>query len=419
VEKFPVIYSGAPGLSSFASRGERRDPVAFFRVPRARGESLPGFELAAEGSIADASGMETLLPRAQALSATAAAFPLLGPLAVDDLLGLVGVELGDPEILDGFRPYGNHWARARALSPLLHIVSGNTPHAALQSLIRGLLIGAENWVKIPGEGLPEVERFIDQLPPALRNRVRFARELPPEWLRAARAVVVFGSDETLAHFRKRISPAQRFLEHGHRLSLALVLDDPHYRSLVAAARDISVFDQKGCLSPHGVYVREKDGLTARIYAEKLADALADYDARDPRGPLTRAETLAIFDLRTNYQFRAAADPRVRIWTSPGNDHWTVIYEDDPWFASSCLNRTVFVKPLPADFAATLRPVRPWLSAAGVWPARPEDAEWLAALGFTRICPLGKMQLPPATWHQDGAPVLTNLIEWVDFEPETG
>lgn len=363
--------------------------------------------------------METLLSRAQALADAAAAFPLLGPLAADDLRELVRLELGDPEMLDGFRPYGTHWARAKAVSPMLHIVSGNTPHAALQSLIRGLLIGAQNWVKLPREGLPEVERFVKRLPAALQARVNLAHELPPDWLRTARAVLVFGNDETLTHFRKRVGPSQRFLAHGHRLSLGIVFADDLLESIPHAAHDVSVFDQKGCLSPQVIYVKESEKLTARVYAEKLAEAMAVHDLADPRGEITREEAVAIFNLRTNYQFRAAADPRVQIWGSAGNDHWTVIYEDDPWFASSCLNRTIFVKPLPPDLAATLEPVRLWLGAVGVWPARPEEAEWLASLGFSRICPLGKMQLPPASWHQDGGPVLTNLIEWVDFEPKSG
>lgn len=363
--------------------------------------------------------METLSERANALAEVAAAFPMLGEIRAGDFRELVRLELGDAEILDGFRPYGNHWARAKALSPLLHIVSGNTPHAALQSLLRGLLIGAHNRIKLPRTGLPEVNAFVAALPEFLRSRVELQTELPPQWWTESRACIVFGDDETLAHFRKRSTGSQRLLEHGHRLSVALVLDDPGYRSIEAAANDVSAFDQKGCLSPHCLYVREGDGLNARTYAEKLSRAMEQYDQRIPRAEITREEAAAIFELRTNYQFRGASDSRVQIWASEGSDHWTVIYEDDAWFATSCLNRCIFVKPLPKNWEESLSPIRHWLSAVGVFPARPEEADWLAGLGFSRICPLGKMQLPPASWHQDGAPVLVNLIEWVDFERETG
>jgi hypothetical protein len=40
---------------------------------------------------------------------------------------------------------------------------------------------------------------------------------------------------------------------------------------------------------------------------------------------------------------------------------------------------------------------------------------LAEVGVSRICPVGRMQFPPVTWHQDGQPVLTPLVRWIDCE----
>ena len=37
------------------------------------------------------------------------------------------------------------------------------------------------------------------------------------------------------------------------------------------------------------------------------------------------------------------------------------------------------------------------------------------LGASRYCPLGAMQQPPLTWHQDGAPPLGALVRWIDLE----
>src|SRR5471030_2978187 len=92
--------------------------------------------------------------RASALSLAAAHFPILGPCECEELLELIRLELGHGEILDGFRPYGSHFSKAAPRSPILHIVSGNTPHAALQTLLRGLLLGAHNFIKLPSAGLP-------------------------------------------------------------------------------------------------------------------------------------------------------------------------------------------------------------------------------------------------------------------------
>ena len=99
--------------------------------------------------------------RAAILASAAESFPLLGSVTTDQLIDLVHLELGHAEILDGFRPYAGGFSRAVPNDPLLHVISGNTPHAGLQSLIRGLLLGAHNFVKLPSGGLREIEDFIE------------------------------------------------------------------------------------------------------------------------------------------------------------------------------------------------------------------------------------------------------------------
>ncbi len=353
--------------------------------------------------------------RAAALADIASYFPILGPVFVGDLLECVRLELGHPEILDGFRPYGAHFSKALPPAAILHIISGNTAHAGLQSLLRGLLLGSRNLVKLPSAGLPEVEKFVELLPESLRNLVTLSRDLPDDWLRTTKFWVVFGSDETIAHFRK-LAPAQVVFEaHPHRVSLGLVFADPGFQSAAAVAWDVSLFNQKGCLSPHDIYVAGD----ARLYAMKLAEEMARHEKDDPRGPITTAEAAEIADMRANYRFRAASDIRVQIWESPGSTAWTVIYEEDTWFASSCLNRVVFVKPLPEKLAEAMGPALSWLAAVGIWPVTPENAEKAALLRPSRICPLGRMQIPAVTWHQEGRQILAPMARWVDFEANIG
>ncbi len=355
----------------------------------------------------------TTRERAGILAGVAGQFPLLGTVSAEELIETVRLELGHAEILDGFRPYGRQFSRAIPRSPILHVMSGNTPHAALQSLLRGLLLGARNLVKLPSAGPPEAEQFVALLPPELRVLVEMRRDLPLEWLHQAQAWVVYGSDETVAQLRKQARSGVVFEAHPHRVSADIVFDDAAFASVAAAAKDVSQFAQKGCLSPHDIYVAGD----ARAYAARLAAEMAFYEARDPRGAITTHEAAEIADIRANYRFRAASDPRVALWESEGSSAWTVIYEDDPWFASSCLNRVVFVKPLPDDLAAALGPILPWLGAVGIWPALPEHAEKVRALRPSRICTIGRMQEPSFSWHQEGRQTLAPFVTWVDFDPE--
>lgn len=353
----------------------------------------------------------TTATRAQHLAAAAARFPFLGRTTADDLLALVRAELGHAEALDDFVPYAGHRARAVAVETILHVVSGNTPAAGLQSVIRGLLLGAHNLCKVPSAGLPELAEFCAALSPELAARVELAGELPDAWLARAGAVIVFGHDATIAHFRTLARPGQRFIAHGHRLSFGVVFDDPSGTSAPLAARDASLFDQQGCLSPHVFYVAGD----ARAYAARLAEAMAAFQAREPRARVPLAAANAIRTRREELAFRAAQGEPVALWASADSTAWTVAYDAAPGFPRSPLHRFVFVKPLPADFAAELRAVRPHLSCAGLWPATLAHARRLAPLGVSRLCPLGQMQSPPWTWLQDGAPALAPLVRWIGAE----
>lgn len=359
----------------------------------------------------------TTRERAAILASVGRDFPKLGDFSAADLLEWIRLELGHEEILDGFRPYAGHFSQARLIGPVLHVLSGNTPHAGLQTVLRAALLGGRHFIKYPSAGLPEVADFVSRV----RECADFVEsepgthDVPPAWLREASACVVFGSDETIRHFRSLLPAGVVLDAHGHRFSVGLVFNDPRYESALHAARDVAAFNQQGCLSPHDIYVAGD----ARRYAEALAVQLAEIEKLDPRGPLSVQESAEIAGMRANYRFRAVSDQRVGLWESPGSTAWTVIYEEDPWFAASCLNRTVFVKPLPASPQAMVEamgPSLPWVAAVGVWPATPESAEFAAALSPSRICPLGHMQRPSLFWHQEGRQSLSPLVRWIDFEP---
>ncbi len=389
-----------------------RDPAALPRgCSRQVDEVMRG-----PGPVGPLAGMNTVTPaetatvRAAAIAQAASGFSFLSSVNADGLLALITAELGHSEALDRFVPYSAHHAKALSPSTLLHILSGNTPAAALQTLIRGLLLGSHNRCKLPACGLPEVEKFIAALPAWLAARVECSHQLPEHWLTDSDAVIVFGSDETVSALRARTQ--RPFIAHGHKVSFAVVLDDSDFDSIPAAARDASLFDQQGCLSPHVFFIRENCALTVRAYAGRLATAMAIFEKEHPRAVLTVSEANSIRTLREETAFRSANGEPLALFTSNASTAWTVIGDATPGFPSSPLNRVVFVKPLPDELPAA---IRPHLSACGVWPNTAEAAGIAAKLGATRICPIGQMQSPPLTWHHDGQPVLAPLVRWVDWE----
>ena len=190
--------------------------------------------------------------RIEAVAFAAADNPWLGELTAENILGWVELELG--RLLQQGLPqeYGHSHCLVRPLSPLLHIVSGNTPQAALQSLIRGVVVGAKNWLKLPRAGLPELHQFSTRLPETLRPEL--SEHLEPGWVENAEAIVVFGTDETVRRFSRLVLPTQRLLAHGDKTSFGLVWFPIDQDVVDGAAWDVHVFDQLGCLSPQLYYV---------------------------------------------------------------------------------------------------------------------------------------------------------------------
>src|SRR6516165_9059257 len=170
--------------------------------------------------------------RIEAIASAAREFQWLGNLTPSGMRRWIELELGS--LLDANTPrvYGDHHCTAQPLSPILHVISGNTPHAGIQSLTRGILVGAKNRVKLPRQGLAEFDLFVQLLPAELRPEA--SSSLRQDWVEEAEAIIVFGSDETVEFFARHISPRQRLVVHGHKISLGLVLG-PHDENIVEGA----------------------------------------------------------------------------------------------------------------------------------------------------------------------------------------
>jgi hypothetical protein len=347
--------------------------------------------------------------RIGAVASAASGYPWLGDLTAENILRWIELELGDLLREGDPSEYGRQHCFAQPLTPILHVVSGNTPHAALQSLIRGIIVGAKNWMKLPQGGLPEVDQFSLRLPSALRPEV--AVQLNPTWAEDAEAVVVYGSDETVREFSERLLPTQRLLAHGHRISFGLIWGSYDRGVVDGAARDVFVFDQLGCLSPQFYYVAgDSEG-----FASLLARRLEELCRATPATRRGHEIAAALRDCREEWKFRAATEPGVVVWESTGTLDWVVIHDPGSVLAANPLYRTIFVKPMPSELGPAVATIRRQISTIGVHPINLESVTQAIDLGAHRVCRIGQMQNPPLTWHHDGWPTLASLVRYVDIE----
>ncbi|MCX7886961.1 MAG: hypothetical protein N3B01_06880 [Verrucomicrobiae bacterium] len=359
---------------------------------------------------------------------------VFGAVTTESLRLVLEREFGNWRVLDEFSAHGA--TRTRAFGPplILHWLAGNVPAPGILSVINGLLLRSGNLVRMSARDTVFPRLFVESVR-AVAPEVGACAEVW-EWphtdrvlsgavLARADAVVAFGEDSAIAAVRQMTPSSVTFLGYGQKVSFAYVCRDaltPDRVPVLAAAvaEDVSVYDQQGCLSPHVIYVEEGGVVSAREFAAALADAMAVFQARIPAGTLSLEEAAMVSILRAGYEFRAASDAGVAVWADAPPHRWLVIYDDDPAFVLSCLNRTVFVKPAEGErcVLAAIRQIASRISTVGVAPMSDRMlgfAEQLARLGIHRVCPVGQMQRPPLWWFHDGRPNLSLLVRWTDLD----
>jgi hypothetical protein len=317
---------------------------------------------------------------------------------------------------------------------LVQVTGGVLPNPTLLSMLLGLLARSAQFVKCAtGSGyIPRLfAHSLYQAEPKLGACLEIAewkggtQTLETVLFNEADCLIVMGNDQTIAAIRRQVPHRVRVLGYGHRVSFGYVaravLSEISARKVVSrAAHDVAAWNQLGCLSPHVIYVESGGTVSPLHFAELLAAELESLEGTRPRGSLGVEESGAIAARRYFHQVRAAHSPETKLWCSNGSTAWTVVYEADPVFQMSCLNRFIYVKGV-SGLDQALRgaeAIRGQVSTVGL--AAPKDEAYelaaeLARWGVARVCPLGQMQNPPLTWRHDGRPSFGDLVTWTDWE----
>lgn len=353
----------------------------------------------------------------QRIDLIARTWPRLFPRA--ELLQLVRAELGHIDALDRWITRDGIQVRARAPKLIYHICAGNLAVSACTSLVHGLLLGSQNALKLPSErddseARRDILHFIHQLPASLRKLVKTTSTLDSKILAEADAVIAFGSDITMASLRAQVRWDQKFIPHGHAVSLLWISDPNHLvpKQARSCAIDVLTYDQLGCLSPQSIYVPR--GTNIESLGQKLAAALeVEWRHIDPKPARNLAIAARIAEARD-----VAHALGHRVWLPPEKHlGWTLIHDPDPTFQASPLHGVIYLRAVAeAKLAAALAPAAGRISTVGCARQISSRLEKVfLSLGASRFCPAGRMQFPPLTWHHDGQPILANLITWIDAE----
>jgi hypothetical protein len=299
--------------------------------------------------------------------------------------------------------------RPRGLVPGVTAVwlAGSIPTASFAALLAPLLAGSAVYAKPASADRASPELFaasLREIDPQVGAALALGDDV--QALERADAVVASGSDEAVRAVRAAVPPATPFVAHAHKLSLAAV--GPAIDLGSAARRvalDAALWDGRGCLSPAWVLV--VDGPRGR------AAGLAEH-----QGSLLPGEHARLHERRAAAAIRAGA-----LLHTPGDaTAWTVVVEPGPGRPEPGALRFVPIVPVSgldeiARFCAQLRPHLSALGHAGFGLDRRPLERALASGGGSRLCPLGRMQLPPIDWRHDGQETIGSLLRWLDVESE--
>lgn len=322
-------------------------------------------------------------------------------------------------------------AVAHAPSLVVAVLAQNTPGLAIAPAFSALALGSALAIKSSsGEDAfaPRLAGSFAEIAPDLGRACaalawpggEAAIEAP--LFAAADRVLVFGPETAVAAVRAKAG--DRAVVRGPRTSLAVVgrVEPGPDGTAARLARGIAFLDQRGCLSPQAVLVAP--GVDAAALGRDLASSLRDLEREWPRRRLDLEEAGAFRRAVDETEAAVIAGKTAALHGGGPGEPWAVTVEHAGPLRASPLDRFVRLHPFegPAGLRAALAPLRGALECIGFEAEADERHSWeevCREAGASRLCPVGRMQDPPATWHASGRRPLDDLLAWTVAEVDEG
>jgi len=296
---------------------------------------------------------------------------------------------------------------------VLVVLPGNIIGPAIQSAFCAAVAGARATLKASSVErhlgalvAAQVEAFGPPLAGSIRAEHWRGGDLAAEAqaLSNADRVVAFGDDATIEQIRSRAYARDiGFTGYGESYSIGYVASESDVaRAAERAARDICLFDQRGCMSPQTIYVAGDPG-RAVLFARTLAGAIEMESNRLPRAALEPGEPALISDAARRLAASAmepvphGLDTLIVGPSREGAPDFVVAVE--PFGQPTCIGygRICVVKPCAGarDVTTQLKYFGRTVESIGLAPGETgTDRAAFALAGALRLCSLGEMQRPP-------------------------
>jgi len=372
-------------------------------------------------------------PRLHAVDGLAYLCLWLRRTSLEELLAL---NLGDPGMLDGFRPVSRTQrvaAQPRGIAS--HWLAGNVATLGLFSLAQSWLARNGNVAKVPEGSLPFLVHTLDIL-----NGITLSvdgRAVHGRDLAAATALVSFPSSDDAANRAMSLLADVKVVWGGKQAVEAIlalpqketcetVVFGPKYSLSVydrAAATakdlpdilrrtvaDVLAFDQMGCSAPHTLFM-ERGTRPVRAVGEMLADAFRQAAARRPRVGIAPAAAIDIIAARARYAL--APDKDI---LAPVENDWTILIDGAVRLEEPVFHRTLFLKEVES-IEQVVPLVTRKVQTIGIdirdGERRDRFCRAVTYRGAARCVAPGLMNNFDAPW--DGLYFLDRLVRWVSIK----
>jgi len=327
--------------------------------------------------------------------------------------------------------------RALPKGVVLHVGAGNVFLGILDSMVIGFLTKNVNIIKLSSSGSNFINLFMDALNEVDEKGVLAKSAAIVSWkggsqaleeaaLKHVNAVFVWGGYDAVQSYRK-IAPIDVRVEgFGPKTSVGVVFESCiEYEGMDNVARraaiDASLWDQAACSSLHTLYIiapKEKHAALAAGFLQAAKKHFAQLAEELPQGELSTDEQTEITRARELARVDVSLGTASYISSAP-TTHWTVIYEKDPVYRVSPLNRVLYVKTVETleEVKNNLMPLRGYIQTVGVGGSieRKKVLETLAPAGIARVVKLGKMLEEANGSPHDGIFPMMSLVNWVPIE----
>jgi len=292
------------------------------------------------------------------------------------------------------------------------VLAGNIPGLAAQSLLPALLLGRPLLLKCASSEpwfAPALIAALVAREPTLAEAfaaVTFAGDDDAALTAAfgeTDPLLAYGGAQAVASLAEAFG--ERLVAHGPKASVAFVgAEVDPVGTARGLARDIALFDQRGCLSVQAIYT---EGDPEEL-AAALAWALLLESARLPHGPIDAATAAAVQQLRAEADMRQGRNKDLQLDLAVG----TVLVESKTFFRPVPGLRTVRVHSVSklTDALPALAPWKGKLQGAVLAGLTADElAASLPLLGFSRLARAGELQSADASWANGGIDPLDVLL----------